>query len=311
MLYQVLGDATKLPLFWEQVTFPFALSLMHNLRSADAAERKNVAKFLAAYVQRAPCDGPRIVGHLLLMIGEMSQAMATPGLATMLELLRGLAWRDPLAVTITHVLPLLGNPGLAFFQDALLPWLYELAEADRGFRERLLRHAIRGFPLTNRKSAMTFLGILGQVAVAVPPGLVRRLLGIVGTCIARDDAETSAGALGVFKSSKVQKVVEGSSAEDASPLLTALFEGCLEGGRAQAASWEALRLVIRRRRALVREFTLAFVDRADDPRERWGPILELAPGEEVVAPRLTPTRAVRGNAIARRQGLEFILAQCS
>jgi hypothetical protein len=223
ILYGILTNAAKRRAFSSEINFAFVADIAGNLCSADADERRIVSQWLRECAQRGPATHQRILSHLVVMLDEMSQNFALPGVGSILSLIRELA-ATPRALVIAHVLPLLGNPGLVFFSDDLVPWLCELS-GDREFREKALHSLIRHFPLTNRKSTVILLNVFERIALDVPLKLVRPLLAIVGNCCARDDHETNAAALAFCGTPALGAMVDKVQVFEVTPMLETLLVG--------------------------------------------------------------------------------------
>jgi hypothetical protein len=310
LLYGMLDEAARLPNFASAIDFEFIVGITRNLKSADAIERRNVAGFLTASARRNPELRKRILGHVVLMLNEMSQGMAPPSVASVLGVIRELS-TDQWALAVTHLLPLLGNPGLKFFASTLLPWLRQLA-ADRGFCELLVEKAIRSFPQTNHRSAVPFLSIFEHAAHGVPQRLVKRLLAIVAWGLSRSDGETNAKALGVLRSPGFTAIVDRAKPEDAAPMLERLFVALCAKTEvsARTSCWNALVFVIGRNPKVVREVGLAFHDRCAGLREKWQLIARTAKAEDFSADSLVSDPAVVRIATPPMRAIEYILARC-
>jgi hypothetical protein len=308
VVYRILISAAKVPVFWEVADFAFVLSLLPNLRSPDAAERRAVGSFLSEYVKQKPEDRERLLRHLVVNLSEITQSVGPPCVANFLSLVREFG-NNERELVIAHVLPLLGNPGLGFYVDVLLPWLYALS-TERAFREVLLDALIRGFPLTNRKSAMTYLKVLGVVAVQVPPRLVQRLLGVVAMCIAREDDETNAAALAVLP--KFGRIIDEAELEAATPMLETLVVGWERHGQTRSAKacWKALKVVAERRGPLVKEFACQFCDREAGLRGQWEGIGKAAKATGFSTRELASDPTAVRVATRDRKELEKIVSLC-
>jgi hypothetical protein len=269
LFYAILGHAAKLKAFWDECDFEFISSVARNIRSADGSERRKVAGFLDGCITRAPERGDRILQHLVLMLHEMAQPIAPPGVGTILWLLRKFA-PQPHKLVAAHVLPLLGNPGLMFYSDVLMPWLRDLA-TDAAFRQVLLKALVRHFPQTNLRSTVAFLGLIGTVAISVPVPLHRRLLAVVASCLVRDDDSMNAMALSVFKNYNFEAILAGVQPTDAWPMLEILFVGASvkRETTSRIACLEALKLFGKRKPKTIRAFAAKYRDSASDKRERW------------------------------------------
>jgi hypothetical protein len=217
-----------------------------------------------------------VLSHLALQLDDMTQLVGLPGVGAIIGLIHAIS-KSPKQLAITHVLPLLGNRGLNLFADVLAPWLYEMA-TDAKFREILLTKLVNQFPVSNRKSAMTFLKMIQHVSVAVPKPLVSRVLAILASCLVRDDKETTAKALAVFTSRPIAMLLDSMTVMQATPMLKTLFVHCANANAGAHAhekkpndsvSGDALTFVSMRRRQLVREFARQFRDSEAECRATW------------------------------------------
>jgi hypothetical protein len=299
LLYEILGAAGRLAPFRALLTPGFVGAVTMNLRSADAVERKMVTGFVVDRVKRAPALRQPTLARLTAMIDGMTQTFAAPCVCSILALLREFS-PDPRQVVAAHVLPLLGNPGLHFFADVLLPWLCELA-TDRAFRDRLLARLIRSFPVASRKTTTLFLMTLGRVAVSVPQPLVRRFLSLVASCVDSDEEGLRARALEVAATPCVANVIDRALPADVTPMLETLFLGTCRKSDSAVACWSALQLVVKRRRPLVRAFASGFGERAASRRSRWEELgVSSPPGDERLARVL----------LERPRAVDYLREQC-
>jgi hypothetical protein len=308
--YRILCGVFRLEAFRRMLGSDFVVLVTANLRSADAGERKEAANFLLLYVTQCPSQRTPLLELLVTMLDEMAEAYASPCVATLLGLLENLA-PDIRTIAVEHVMPLLGNPGLAFYADVLLQWLYEHA-VDRKFRELLAATMVRNFPLTNRKSRVTFLDMIEDLATSVPPRLIRRLLGLLASLIAGEDTEASKRALQVMKSPRLATWVTSVGIEEAEPMLEALFIGSCRSEQTPAliSCLEALNFVIRRRDRLVKDFGMKFRDRISDVRETWMSIAKAANHCGFSADSLVSDPMAVRIASTDKQAIAYILARC-
>jgi hypothetical protein len=218
------------------------------------------------------------VRHLAEMLNDVAFLPDASGARPILQIFQAFV-RKPCQLVITHVLPVLTSPGLGEFIDVLLPWLQELS-VDPRFHEVLLDRLIRQFPIANSEAAMIYLEVLEEVAFQVPPRLVRRLLGVLGECIAKPFADDlNQCALETFKSVRIAALLERVDLDDAEPMLDALVTGAGSGTREQGGFCRsALACVVSSRQScgLVHEFAAGFRDREAEARKSWATVGNLA-----------------------------------
>jgi hypothetical protein len=284
LLREILGALFEVPVFWGEIDFGLIVAVMDTLPGADAIERRDTTGFLVECVYRLPAQRERLIGHLLEQLHNAAWSTdptgARPLIQTLWELVNGSS-----ALVLARVIPLLGSPGLGAFADVLGPWLQLLALKPQ-FREALLDRLIRGFPVSNRESALVFLWILERASVPIPQRLGRRLLSLLGDCIRRPyDDGLNKGGLAVLRSSRVAELLNSVGPEEVAPLVAGASE---TGPGSRCSCRSALGFVYARRPGLLREFIGRFKDREAATRDGWAAIAERAGDESVSTGLLKP-----------------------